>query len=463
MHGMPQAHRSDRRRFLVFAAAAVADALLAACSRGAAPTLPPAVSNRPAPSVFANPAAAPAVGASRPPGSTSTVGTPKPSSAAAAAPIRGIDQSVGTLNSQRLLISPLDPAWSYSHGPWARLPHPGWPTDQMVAVLSDAWARSGQVIKAGVGRRCAFATDSPFATLLATGDGRSFSASLNGGPPMRIGPLPTDGSRIELPLFEGRNGRTRIELTFDAIGANDGIYVAASGLACENGLLVDRTFNVPTGAPCPALPADSNGEKALPRLVVFGNGYAAGMGASAPGATGCAALIGERLGMEAIAQGWERTDVDVRSGEAGDPPNSGLDRVASDVIALKPDAILLIYGLQAAAAAAVPTWQYAYDYATLLRAIRTGLPGVPIFCSGIPSCSGGMSDAFLQPWNDAIRSATITVEDCPFIDAAGWWGLANYSGGGGPVYVSGDRVHPNDAGHKFLAVKYAATLAQRLS
>ena len=40
--------------------------------------------------------------------------------------------------------------------------------------------------------------------------------------------------------------------------------------------------------------------------------------------------------MEAISQGWERTDIDVRSGEQGDPPNSGLDRVAADVIALAP-------------------------------------------------------------------------------------------------------------------------------
>jgi lysophospholipase L1-like esterase len=41
----------------------------------------------------------------------------------------------------------------------------------------------------------------------------------------------------------------------------------------------------------------------------------------------------------------------------------------------------------------------------------------------------------------------------------GWWGPANFHGGGGPVYVGGDRVHPNDAGHRFLADKYAAAIA----
>lgn len=304
--------------------------------------------------------------------------------------------------------------------------------------MSDAWVLGGQVLKDGVGRRCAIATDSPSATLVAEGDGWSLSASLDGGPSLRIGPLPKDGSRIEVPLFTGRAGTTRIELIFDDAGANDGMFLAA-------------------GATVSAVP-DRGGDG--PRLVVLGNGYAAGVGASAPGTTGCAALIGERLKVEAVAQGWDGTDVDMRRVEQGIPAqDSGLDRVASDLIALAPTAVLLIYGLDAAVASTVPTWQYAYDYATLLRTIRTALPTVPVFCSGIPSCTGGISERFLQPWNDAVRSATITVDGCLFIDASGWWGPANYYGGGGPVYIARDNLHPNDAGHAFLANKYAAAMA----
>ncbi len=303
--------------------------------------------------------------------------------------------------------------------------------------MSDAWVRGSDVLKGGVGRRCTIATDSPFATLLAEGDGRSLSVSLDGASPVRIGPLPKDRSRVELPLFTGRTGMTRIELAFDAIGANDGLYVAA-GTAVSPVPVADR----PTR-----------------RLVMFGNGYAEGVGASAPGTTGCTALIGEQLKVEAISQGWKRTDVDVRSGEGGDPQNSGLDRVATDVIALKPAVILLIYGLQAAAARRA-SWDYASHYADMLRRIRTVLPGVPIFCSGFPPCSNDFSAAFVQEWNAAVRSAADTVDNCPFIEAADWWGPANYNGGSGPVYVADDRIHPNDAGHRFLADKYAAVIAQ---
>jgi lysophospholipase L1-like esterase len=303
--------------------------------------------------------------------------------------------------------------------------------------MSDAWVRGDRVLKGGIGRRCAIATDSPFATLPAEGDGRSLSISLDGGTPLRVGPLARDGARVEMPLFQGRVGTTRIELIFDEGGANDGMLVAPNA----------------TVSPFPE-------RVAIRRLVALGNGYAAGTGASAPGTTACAALLGEGLGMETIAQGWERTEVDVRSGEPGNPPNSGLDRVATDVIALKPDTVLLIYGLQAAAAQR-PSWEYAYRYAQMLRAIRTALPGVPIFCSGFPPCNEDLSAAFVQEWNGAVRSAANTVDNCPYIEAAGWWGPANFHGGGGPVYV-GDRVHPNDAGHRFLADRYADAIGPRM-
>jgi lysophospholipase L1-like esterase len=310
----------------------------------------------------------------------------------------------------------------------------------MVPVMSDAWVRGGKVVKGGVGRRCAITTDSPFATLLCEADGRSLTAIVEGAPLSHIGPLPMDGSTREISLFQGRGNSTRIELVFDGPGANDGLYVAANA----------AVFPVPYK------------QRARPRLVVFGHGYAAGVGATAPGVGSCTALIGEQLQMEAISQGWERTDVDVRSGEQGDPQNSGLDRVASDVIALAPAVILLIYGLNAVVAQRA-SWEYAYHYAQLLRTIRTALPGVPIICSGFPPCNADISPGYVQEWNAAVSSAANTVDNCPFIDAAGWWGPANYYGASGPVYVASDRISPNDAGHRFLADKYAAAIAQNMA
>lgn len=414
--------RYDRRRFLSYAAGSATSAALAACSRGTPSTIgPPSVSS-------------PDVEGSR------ATGIPAMATSVPV-PISGISQGATILSSQRKFVSPLDPAWSYSAGPWARSPHPDLPTDRMVAVMSGAWIRAGQVLKDGVGRRCAIVTDSLSATLLAVGDGRTLSVSLNGGHAIRIGPLPRDGSRVEVSLFDNNSGPTHIELIFDDVGANDGLYISAGA----------------------GVSPVSNADKSTRRLIVLGNGYAEGVGASAPGVTSVAALIGERLKVESINQGWDGTDVDVRRGQQGNPVrNSGLDRVATDAVALAPDAILLIYGLDAALGSTAPTWQYAYDYATLLRTVRTALPGVPIFCSGIPSCNTGISEPFLRPWNDAIRDATITVDNCPYIDAAGWWGMANYYGGSGPVYVASDRLYPNDDGHGFLADKYAIAMAQQM-
>lgn len=428
--------RHDRRAFLGYAATCVASVVLGACSRTDTPTsiaspvpsiafpldtkTPPPVPNVP------DATGAPAARAST---------TDAPRASVSGAGTTGLGQGVTTLAAQRAFISPLDPAWSYSSGPWARLPHPGWPTDRMAAVMSAAWVRAGKVIKGGVGRRCAIVTNSPIATILVEGDGQSFSIALDDAPAMRIGPLSTDGSMIEIPLFAGRSGMTRIEMTFDMIGANDGLYIVEGA----------GVFPVP--------------EKAMPRLVILGNGYAQGVGASAPGVTSCSALIGERLHWETINQGWQYTDVDVRSGEQGDPENSGLDRVVTDVVALTPMAVLLIYGLQAASAPR-PSWEYAYHYADMLRRIRTALPSSPIFCSGFPPCNGNLSAAYVQEWNAALRSASSTVDNCPFIEAADWWGPENYFGGSGPVYVAGDNVHPNDMGHQFLADKYADAIAQ---
>jgi lysophospholipase L1-like esterase len=437
---MDQRARSDRfgrREFLGYAAGGVATAVLSACSRSN--TLSGV--STPVPSI-AYPLNAPSQASARNlPDATRSRASPASAMDAprtqgnpltSAGLVQGIEEST----AQRAFISPLDHSWLYSYGPWSRLSHPGWPTDRMAAVMSDAWASDGRVVKAGVGRRCAIITSSPFATLLAENDGRTFSLSLDGGPPARVGPLPRDGSRVEVPLFAGHSGTTRIELIFDESGTNDGMFVAAGA----------------TIAPVVGRGTDER------RLVVFGNGYAAGTGASAPGTTGCAALIGERLGIEAISQGWAHTDVDVRSGEPGVPPNSGLDRTATDVIALKPDAILLIYGLHAAGAPRA-SWEYSYHFAQMLRTIRSALTSVPILCSGFPPCNEDVSAAFVQEWNGAVRGAANTVDNCPFIEAAAWWGPANYAGGGGPVYVGGDRVHPNDAGHRFLADKYAAAIA----
>ncbi len=450
-----------RRRFLGGLAGSIVSALLAACSRDGLPTITPS-----SVSITSMPSTIPPSATISMPALTATGEVPHIGSTpqtlvggeVAVGPARGMTVS------QRAFISPLDPAWSYSHGPWVRLPHPGWPTDRMVAVMSETWVRGRDVVKGGVGRRCAIVTDSPSATLLAAGDGRAFSFTLDGALAGRIGPLPTDGSRVEVPLFDNRWGPTRIELIFDEAGANDGLYIAASAadppqLSCENGAVVDRAFNVSTGAPCwPMSRAPDTGPPGR-RLIILGNGYAEGVGASAPGMTGCAALLGERLKVEVVNQGWDGTDVDVRSGERGNPSNSGLDRVAMDVVALQPTAVLLIYGLRAAVAPRA-SWEYAYQYATLLRTLRSALPSAPIFCSGFPPCNGALSPAFVQEWNTAIRSAAATVDNCPFIEAAGWWGPANYYGGSGPVYVTGDEIHPNDAGHRFLADKYVDAIAQ---
>jgi len=154
------------------------------------------------------------------------------------------------------------------------------------------------------------------------------------------------------------------------------------------------------------------------------------------------------IGVESINQGIGKTDVGVSVPVSAN--NSGIGRIQTDIIQLKPDYVLSVYGYNARRD--TPE-QFQADYTTFLATIRDALPDTPVFASGIISVQA-LSDLGAAPYNEAIKKACVSVPNCTFIDLSGKWNKDNYS-----KYVFGDGVHPNDEGYRFLAEEYAKAIS----
>lgn len=188
-------------------------------------------------------------------------------------------------------------------------------------------------------------------------------------------------------------------------------------------------------------------------LLGMGHSYMEGAGASRP-AFSPLPLVAAAVGYAPVNKGLGSTDVDV---DGAQPAGSnGLARVQPIVASVRPDAALVIYGLNAVdygnghttpEGVHVTPDLYQSDYSRFLQLMRQGMKG-PIFCSGIASLVV-LSEDFLQPMNAAIEAATRSVAGVTFIDVRGVFSADNFA-----QFISADGTHPSDAGYVALARRY---------
>jgi hypothetical protein len=166
------------------------------------------------------------------------------------------------------------------------------------------------------GRRAQIETDSPIAVLKQRGIGGNMNITVDGKQVVNLG-LDGTGGVNEIPIYSNSTGWHQIEVIFsDRRSEIDGLYISKDAKARK---------------------PEYNKKK----LVVIGHSYVEGSCASNIALKSFSALVGDILGVESINQGIGKTDINVASGTT---KSSGLDRVQTDVINLKPDYVLSVYG-----------------------------------------------------------------------------------------------------------------------
>lgn len=315
-----------------------------------------------------------------------------------------------SLTVEKKMIEPTSTEWLYTHGPWMKVNEPGW------GDVMKGWLTSAE--RTQIGRRAKIETDSSFAILKQRPIGGKVTVFVDGKPAVE---KDLSGEINEIPIYNDNKGWHQLEFVFSSDSEIDGLYISK-----------DAKVRKP----------EDNKKK----LVVIGHSYVEGTGSSNQGLTSFVPVLGEILGVDSINQGIGRTDVDVSSSAK----NSGLDRVQPDIIQLKPDYVLSVYGYNARR---MTPEQYQVDYTKFLKQIRDALPDTPVFASGMISVLA-LSEESAAPYNEAIKKACASVPNCTFIDLSGKWNKDNYS-----KYVSTDGIHPNDAGYRFLAEEYAKVMS----
>ncbi|MFD2170059.1 SGNH/GDSL hydrolase family protein [Tumebacillus lipolyticus] len=329
-----------------------------------------------------------------------------------AALLTGCQTASSPAAEEKKLIAPTSPEWLYTHGPWKKVNEPEW------GDVMKGWMNSTD--RPQFGRRAAIETDSPFAILRQRAIGGTVTIFVDGK--LAIEQLMSAKTK-EIPIYSGSAGWHKIEVVFSDHSEIDGLYISP-----------DAKVRQP--------------EHNQKKLVVIGHSYIDGTGSSNRGLTSITPVLGDILGVESINQGIGRTDVDVPVPASA--KNSGLDRVQTDIIQLKPDYVLSVYGFNARGM--IPE-QFQADYVTFLKTIQDALPATSVFASGMISVPS-LSEESELTYNTAIKNACASVSNCTFIDLAGKWNEGNYS-----QYLSNDGVHPNDKGYRFLAEEYANVMS----
>jgi lysophospholipase L1-like esterase len=179
-----------------------------------------------------------------------------------------------------------------------------------------------------------------------------------------------------------------------------------------------------------------------PRCVLFGDSYVSGSGTSIlEGPGGLGSELGRVMGWDVISSGYGSTGY-----LAGAVTFRG--RVANDVIALAPDIVVILGGLNDQIT--YTPAQIATEAGLLLAQIRAGLPYAQIYVAGIDAPGGANAT------NLAIKAALLPVcaaqtPAVPYIDIAPAFTRAS-------GLISADTVHPNYAGYRWLGRWIAARI-----
>ncbi|MFF2094859.1 GDSL-type esterase/lipase family protein [Streptomyces sp. NPDC058202] len=199
------------------------------------------------------------------------------------------------------------------------------------------------------------------------------------------------------------------------------------------------------------------------RTVAFGDSLSDGSNYNVGGGAGTwVQRFARRMGLTDV---WD----EARGGTGYITPGSYAtlaDRVATDVIANAPDRVIIWAGYNdnGGSQSAIKT---AAD--SLYAAIKTGLPSAQLFVLGCWSPAASPA-ASIQNTDTTLKAAAAAA-GIPFVspltgscyDAAGnlvathgaFINSANQAG-----YIGGDSVHPNDAGHAYLARRISTAIRQ---
>jgi lysophospholipase L1-like esterase len=244
--------------------------------------------------------------------------------------------------------------------------------------------------------------------------------------------------------------------SYDAAGmsssAADGAATASSPSAggLDEPALPSGSTAAPTPAPAPAAGVDRPPPPhfrlppACSRVVVFGDSYTEGTGASGPAAAypqQLATLFGWRVDREGVGG----TGFVARGAVDADY----LDRLAT-LSPLPPAMIVVEGGLNDARAGTTEEAEFAAAR-ELLLALRSRYPGTELVVVGPPQTQ--VVDA-VQAVDRGLQRATADL-GVPYISPlAEGWALEKYT--------VADGLHPDDAGHRYFAVRIGADL-RRLS
>jgi lysophospholipase L1-like esterase len=328
--------------------------------------------------------------------------------------LRPENRTAITRSKEMKLIQPANPEWLLTNGPWKKV------EDPETGEVMKGWLNS--VDQMQFGRRAKIETNSSFAILNQREIGGTLTIIVDGKQVINKD-LDSEGKLTKIPIYKNSMGWHKIEIIYSSLSELNGLFVSEDAQVKK--------------------PAEEK-----EKLVVIGHSYVEGFGSSNKGLKSFTGLLGDLLGVESINQGIGRTDMNVSYPNS--KKNSGLDRVQPDVIDLNPDYVLSVYGYNSSGR---EVEQFQKDYTNFLKAITESLPETKIFASGVIS-TPYYSDEDLVPKNEAIKNACATVPACTFIDLSNKWNESNYL-----KYMSGDKRHPNDEGHKFLAEEYAKIIS----
>ncbi len=233
------------------------------------------------------------------------------------------------------------------------------------------------------------------------------------------GSIPNDGYNYRVKATLAAVGLYRIRLEFGIATRFGGIDIAAT-----HDIMYPSTSGM------------------KPRCVLFGDSYVNGSGSGIlEGPGGIAGELGRVMGWDVIASGYGSTGY-----LTGAVTFRG--RVANDVIALAPDIVIVLGGLNDQAGQTPAN--IATEAGLLYAQIRAGLPSAQIYVAAVNAPGGANAP------NLAIKAALEVVcaaqsPAIPYIDIAPAFTRAS-------GLISADTVHPNYAGYRWLARWIAARI-----